>query len=412
MKNTLTLILIIFSTINLYPFYPYPKIQAQLDQPAAVYAVAWKPDGSQFAILAHDKVKIYNHAMEIIQSIAIEAPVAVIVWSPDGTNLIVGRQILDALTFEVLITIDSEIDLGGWSHDGSQVFTLSSDSMGGVAIFNAVDGKLLKTISPGQIMIKGAAWSPDSTRFATIFGLHELAILDVASERITATYPQTVSIGTLAWSPDSTRIATATMIEVPAGTPDSISTASGFVLLEVYVWDPETGEVVNHFSGLPEYPMVLRWHPAGNELAGGAANGAVYVWDLSINQQIDYFLSSGALQTMSYSPYGGRLAVGSNLAMLQYADPARRIRPKIAHLVQRLPDTSLELFVPAPSVRDLIYIIKACNLSSPISQQLMWLTTSDQLASLKHYIELASEDQIPPACTTDLIAVAEAIIKP
>jgi WD40 repeat protein len=392
--------------VTLHPMLSW----AQADQLTPVLSLTWKPDGSRLAVTTRDRLQIYDQNLQLVQELALEGRTASTVdWSPDGTKLVVGRQILDAETLAVLLTIDTEVNLGGWNRDGSQVWTLAPDSMG-IAIFDAESGNLVNTISVDGTLITGAEWSPDSTRFATLFhALDTLVILDVSSGEISATYPQAVAPGPLEWSPDNTRIAGSTQVVVEVGTPGSVPAANNALLFEVYVWDAATGQVLNRFSGLPEYPQHLQWHPDGVELAGGASNGAVFIWDTSTNQQVDYFLSSAPVTNMQYSPFGGRLAVGSNPAQLQNISPERRIPPDTTAFVQRPADIALELFVPTPSIHDVEYIIEACDVPSDVEQSLTTDLQANDLNAFIAEVEALPEGTSPPACAADLIAVAEAL---
>ena len=382
------------------------EVTAQSNDPTPVYAVSWRPDGTRLAIGAGNNLQILGEDFQVIQSQVMRETVRSIHWSPDGQRIIVGRQILDAETLSILLTIDTETNLGQWSRDSLQVFTLAADSMG-ISIFDTVNGSLIKTISTGGTIIDGAVWSPDNTRFATVFSAaNAVVILDVASGGIVANYPQTVSPGSLAWSPDGTRIAGSTLVEVETGTEGSVPSANGAVLFEVYVWDAHTGQVLNHFSRLPEYPHVLRWHPDGIELAGAASNGGVFVWNTTTNQQEDYFLSSGVATRIEYGPFGGRLAVGTNPAQLVYVSPERRVASSSRTSAQNVPNLGLEIVVPNPSLERLQTIAQHCNLPNNLSEM---LNTPEQLPTFVTQLRAANNPQISSGCSADLLAVADAL---
>ena len=313
---------------------------------------------------------------------------------------------MDTQTLEVLITIDVPGTLGGWNKDGSQVYTLSANSTA-IAIFDTSTGKLAQTVFDGDAILRGIEWSPDNTKFATSFNLKDLSLIEVDTGSVTS-YNQNGSLGPIAWSPDSTKIASAVMLEVKKGTLGSIESASGAVIFELYVWDVSTGQIMSYITPLSEYPQILRWSPNGVEVAGGAANGGIYIWDTLKNELVDYFLSNGSILSMDYSPFGSRLAIGSNSYQLQYISPDRRVEPKNLPYVQSVPNIGLEVFVPIATVERFAEIAASCNAPASLTQVDSALQT-DAAQTLLTQLDAVPEGAIPVGCEADLRAIAEAI---
>ncbi len=91
---------------------------------------------------------------------------------------------------------------------------------------------------------------------------------------------------------------------------------------------------------------MLRWNPNGNELASGAPNGLVEIWDVNTGQQITSLLSSGILNGMDYSPYGAQLAFANNPAAREYSAESRAAEVIVDYAMQNLTSGALDMLFP------------------------------------------------------------------
>lgn len=126
---------------------------------------------------------------------------------------------------------------------------------------------------------------------------------------------------------------------------------------------------------------------------------------METGQEIATFHTLPALTTMEYSPFGGRLIVGSWLDRQSWHDTVIEENRLSQSVIQNV----LEVFVPSPSLERLQVIAEACNAPTDVEQGLTASIQADQLTEFVTQVEALSGDAIPPACAADLIAVAEAI---
>ncbi len=124
----------------------------------------------------------------------------------------------------------------------------------------------------------------------------------------------------------------------------------------------------------------------------------IYHWDVETRQLIDIntnSLDSGPIvQDVSFSPYGGRLAI------LTWSNTVT--------------SSSYTIVVPDPTLDRLNAIAALCvadaarpALAAPLTRQAVVEST---LPDFVAQVEALPEDAIPPACRADLLAVAEAIM--
>jgi len=387
---------------------------AQSEQPTIVYWVDWRLDGKGLAVSTNNGVWLYDDTLQNPQQVS-EGITGVVSWSPDANRIAVDTTIWNVQSLQPLVTLQSQTSLfrmnKHWSQDGSQIATLRYDQLG-IQIFDTLTGEILSELSgsvEGQWIIS-VDWSPDETRFAVSRADRSIAIFDVATGGITAVYPQQEIVDAIAWSPDSTLFAGIIAEFVSNDTPGSIPTAGQNILVSIYVWDAATGEVVQTISGLGEYANMLRWNPNGNELANGAPNGLVEIWDVNTGQQITSLLSSGILNGMDYSPYGARLAFANNPAALEYSAESRAAEVVVDYAMQSLAGGALDIVVPDPSVERLQAIQAACMTAPAVATMDVQTLTLDALPEYVAQVEALTDAEIPPGCAADLVAIAEALI--
>ncbi len=273
-------------------------------------------------------------------------------YSPDGQRLVAhpysesgesgDAVILDAETGETLAILHGrEGPLGDvalwdvdWSPKGDAVGTVAFDGV--LTIWDPEDGGTVRTIRSA----KAAGWlefSPDGDRVAAT-GLDGVArVWDVVSGRLLASLEVNSGYepGGLAWGPDGDELAVVTRdVNTPvkvfdvrserlvwaghggfgwdvAWSPDDrVVLTSGDT---VDVWNARTGDHL--FSLFPPSEIVdLEFSPTGQLVAGGGADGATRVWEITRDGGREVLVlpsDAATICCVSFSPDGHRLAAGN-----------------------------------------------------------------------------------------------------
>lgn len=284
------------------------------DVPTVIGAVRWEPDGDRLLVRGrgqpgHWAVWLYDAEGKHppVEVLSYEEPVSVH-WGPDGSHFSVGRNILDAHTLDIKVTLDADSGIGGWTPDGTQVLAwVTSTQLG---LFDAATGELVRTVPIGEEMPDAVGWSPNGEYFALVQASGETDIISADDGRRITSVPMAYPMG-LRWSPDGRYLAAGFTENVEPGTVGTLPDAVSPRVASVVVWETLTGAVVQRFEELLATATILRWHPQRPELAAGTGIGLVYVWDVETGEQLDVLSTIGGLGGMDYSPFGGRLAIGA-----------------------------------------------------------------------------------------------------
>ncbi|WP_228845278.1 PKD domain-containing protein [Phototrophicus methaneseepsis] len=165
-----------------------------------------------------------------------------------------------------------------------------------VRIWDSTSGELIAILQHNNPdgLINAIAWRPDGTQIAAADQSGFLHIWDITNVRTTgngmllATYTS-LSAASLAWRSDGL---------LALGTR------------EILIVNPDTGNIVNQFSGHSNAIITLAWHPDGIRLASGGLDGMVRVWDTSTNTLITSFDYGPYVRAVTWSPDGNTLAYG------------------------------------------------------------------------------------------------------
>ena len=375
------------------------------DVPTVISSVQWQPGGEKLLIMGrgqpgHWAIWLYDAqaAQPPIEVLSYENPVSAH-WSPDGSRFSVGRNIVDAQTLDIILTLEAVSGVGGWSPDGAQVLAWANDTQ--LGLFDTTTGKLVRMVPVGDEKPDAVGWSPDGEYFALVQPTGETDIINAEDGRHITTIPMEYPMG-LRWSPDSRYLAAGFVESVEPGTPGILPDAASPRLASVVVWEALTGNIVQRFEGLLNWAAVIRWHPQRPEIAAGTPIGLVYVWNIETGQQIDLLSTIGGSGILDYSPFGGRLVVGGSILHQDILDAQREaLYPGHSQWIHSLVDNVLVLTVPDPSLERLAAIQSACvdtAVGIPQSE-----------AELGNYITQIESISIKPGCAADLVAVAQAL---
>lgn len=378
-----------------------------VELPTIIDEVKWHPRGEGLIVTGRGNpgvwgLWLFDTDMRLVRFFPTENSVSAD-WSPDGTRFSIGRTILDAQTFDTIVTLNAISGIGGWSSDGTQVLARVDERH--LGLFESQSGLLARSVPMGEMIPDAVSWSPNGAYFALLQSTGVTDIISAENGSRIATIPMEYPIG-LRWSADSRYLAAAFLTIVEPGTPNTLPDAASPTIASVVVWEAISGSVIQTYSGLPATPLRLRWHPQKLELAGGATEGLVFIWDIETSQQVNVFKTLSSLTSMEYSPFGGRLVIGSWTAQqAAFNGQSFPMATSVAWSRDVIANT-LELIIPEASVELLQSVEMACVPSNIMEA----IPSGNDTAVLSSYIEsVRQNEQIPPGCAADLIAVAEAL---
>jgi hypothetical protein len=221
-----------------------------------------------------------------------------------------------------------------WSPDGTRLATASLD--GTAKIWDAADGRELRTLKGHSGVLTSVCWSPNGTRLAT--GSHDgtAKVWDAADGReLLALKMHTGVVGCVSWSPDGMRLATASedgtvrlwdtaggqalltlegymgLVYSVCWSPDGMRLATGNGDRTAKVWDAARGLELLTFKGHTSAVRSVSWSRDGTRLATGSLDGTAKVWDAAGGPELLTFTGPAGEIIVSWSPDGTRLATGS-----------------------------------------------------------------------------------------------------
>jgi Tol biopolymer transport system component len=231
-------------------------------------AVAWSPQGSNFAFIKKDGLSepaIYLASADGSgqRRIGPFGAIGTMTWSPDGSLLAVADQanqglyILDLSTGSYDVLIDSNVGTPKWSPDGSLIAFSFYDGSYNIIYTYDVQSEEVHQVSDDGVSSFPTDWSPDSSRLAYIMGAGLLHFMDPDGLNDTAfndpATPNTPEIWNATWSPDGTKIA-----YVPNGHQAEWRANPLFIVNGLTATSPKTQIATDAFPGM------LDWQATGN----------------------------------------------------------------------------------------------------------------------------------------------------
>lgn len=133
--------------------------------------------------------------------------------------------------------------------------------------YKTSNGKIVRTLAPGQIMV--AAFSPDGRTLATDSHNGRVNLWDVQTGKVLWSKPALhTAIGALAFSPNANILA--------------ISSYSN----KIEIWDAKTGEPKQTLTGHTENVSSLDFSNDGLKLLSGSFDGTAILWDITTGEII------------------------------------------------------------------------------------------------------------------------------
>jgi WD40 repeat protein len=389
------------------------------------------------------------------QDVLEEGQVRVVKWNHRGDKLAVAYdnghiQIVEATTrgsAPLSLQTDGGTVLSlAWSPDDRYLASGSASPDHTLSLWNTQTAERAFDYSGFGISILKVAWSPDGNH---VIAVTAEGLTSEGNAVIVNPWTQEVTlhsfgvVSDIQWSPDNTKVVFATI--------GGISVRDATNLQPIF--SSSIGE--NRLrSNLQHQLITVAWSPDGNYLAGGLGDGQIYVWTLNNTQPIatfvghDYqggdrflgwihaldfdessrYLTSASgdgtlrtwdLQTKTlvgeeridanyaadFSRYGGQLAIGLAPHSIggmpsQAADPA--------YIVTVLADGEVQVIIPQVSLERIHAIAQGC-ISSAAQRNITFANDESQLPDFIAQLDALTDEQIPPGCRADLLAIVEAI---
>lgn len=272
----------------------YPRVMAQARGSNPVLP-AFSADGAALAALVEDRAAVYDtRTYRTLHQFAPAAggTEAALVFSPDGSLLLVNRSMWDMTTGTLRYTLDSaDAFRGAFSPDGSRVLTFVYD---GLYLWDSASGARIARIptASGCACQTALAFAADGTLVsAALDGIKTWRISD--GEQLAA-WKREGFANALALSPDGRLLAA--------------SEGS-----RVELWDVRTGQQILQLEDSPGAVNLLTFSPDGALLAGdsGIAEQAALVWDVQTGQQVWKFALPAKAAGLAFAPDDLRLAAGA-----------------------------------------------------------------------------------------------------
>jgi WD40 repeat protein/class 3 adenylate cyclase len=293
-----------------------------------VNAAVFSPDGTQLATAGDDgTIRIWaatppaagaggGELLGILEPQA--GVVSSLAWSADGSHLATatddGRiRIWSVPGGEIMAELGGHTDFVthlAWSPTGDWLASAGAD---GVArIWNAAPSTAAEVLP--YLTVSDLSWSSDGRYLAipagdTGYGTGEpgrLAIWDVAADQ--AVTDKLDSDFNLLWfevdySPDDRLILAKGLSSWPEGLPD---------LETIHALDAQTGREVRSFTVTDgSWIRSCGWSPDGKQVAGGTADGILYLWDYQSGELLNTLVGHEAdkmINTLEWSPDGTKIA--------------------------------------------------------------------------------------------------------
>ena len=340
-----------------------PLIFLQPNAPSwHVRSPAWNPDGSRIAAAIQTSILIWNSRTHgFLRELTLTTIAGyggfgyreyrTAIWSPDGSRLLTGTnssmQIIDSTTGKVLASSylhTGPVNAVAWNNHGQlavaygdQDYTKNGDYR--IRLWDSSAGILLNVCLGHIGSVNTVAWSPEGTRLVSGGGSFfqddgSVIIWDTETcEPIEIRSPQHFDVHTVAWNPNGAPIAVTFNPVTLLCDDDTLVECKALPGVSLEEWSPDGAQLAGSYWGTNDYDVItydinteqfkefsghtgsirsVRWSPEGNELASGAEDNTVRIWNTETGDLLATLEGhEGAITSIAWSPDGSEIASSS-----------------------------------------------------------------------------------------------------
>ncbi len=227
--------------------------------------VAWSHNGGMLATVSGSIVRVWDWERGLLVNVLKGdfRPVERLLWSPNGQLLITSdyssTRIWDVASGRVLHEFEGEF--GACNDDFTALWTHCEDT---TKLWDIEGGKILQAVAATI-----TSFSPND-RYVVVLGgpfKQKHRLYDTETKRVLALLPRGLFGRQYSWSPDSQKLAIKTGIDRC-----------------VWVWDCQTGEILQATQTKDSVADLLAWSPDGVLLAVATEDGAIHLWNAKDGQ--------------------------------------------------------------------------------------------------------------------------------
>jgi len=266
---------------------------------SAVPSIAYSPDGTQVFVGRYDKKAVAYDITTgaVLHEFIYECHVNVVAYSPNGSQIAVGlfkfdcgAIVYDAVTYEQLYAIErnSGISTISYSPDSNQIIIGGTDKK--AIIYDTSSGTILREFNQDS-HVKYVAFSPTGDQVSMGMGDKNMCVYNSVTGDLIHKICCEGKISTLTYSPDASRIA--------AGGSDR----------KVVIYDAVSATILLELKR-GGYITSIAYSPNGSQIAVSARDSKVTIYDSTSGDVLHQFIPVGEVRSVVYSPDSTQLCVG------------------------------------------------------------------------------------------------------
>jgi WD40 repeat protein len=366
-----------------------------------VLDIAWNPNPDSNIAIAivtrHGNIQLFDHQQTLIREL--EGNAYRIAWNPQGDMLISS-------------SVNADFDYTIWDATTGLVvnaFNLSQAS----ADASLNDYSAYWTMDGQAVVVLGVFFAElhdaETTQVLSVFGnsndsnLQTGDIIDASSWDANngllylAKANQMIEVWNESNGEVQTQFQTASYVEVTELSPNGSFLAVVTSDRRIRLYDTQTFAILRSL----EFPvqtnniLQLAWSPDNQLLVGvDAPSQRLIIWDIhsgEVIQMLPNTQSEAVVSTLEFSPFGGQIFWG-------YSTVIRDISSEINF-------GSISSVILNPSLERFQAIAAACGAEQLVGESV----TDAALPAVITDLQTMTDEQIPPACAADLLAIAQAL---